>query len=105
MRLSKPYGDELVAGWNCSWCFQEQQEKSHIEEVLGSEALQGRTSTLTTEESMDLYCSYFSKVRLSLLLYFVLAASVYESVRVETGIIYCTLNNCSAHRLTASALL
>lgn len=45
--------------------FQEEQEKAHIEDVLGSEALQGRISTLTTEESMDLYCSYFSKVRVS----------------------------------------
>lgn len=42
--------------------FQEEQEKIHLEKVLGSEALQDRISTLTTEESMDLYCSYFSKV-------------------------------------------
>eukprot|EP00903_Cladosiphon_okamuranus_P022872 g21064.t1 len=39
----------------------EEQEKVHMEEVLGSEALQSRISSLTTEESMDLYCSYFSK--------------------------------------------
>lgn len=41
---------------------QEEQEKGHLEKVLGSEALQDRISTLTTNESMDLYCSYFSKV-------------------------------------------
>ncbi|CAM9117146.1 unnamed protein product [Ectocarpus sp. 8 AP-2014] len=39
----------------------EDQEQAHLEEVLGLEALQSRTSTFATEESMDLYCSYFSK--------------------------------------------
>ncbi|CAB1096112.1 unnamed protein product [Ectocarpus sp. CCAP 1310/34] len=39
----------------------EEQEQAHLEEVLGLEALQSRTSTFATDESMDLYCSYFSK--------------------------------------------
>jgi len=41
---------------------QEEEEKSHIEEMLDADALQGRVSTLATEESKDLYWSYFSKV-------------------------------------------
>ncbi|CAM9094825.1 unnamed protein product [Laminaria digitata] len=39
----------------------EEQEHAHLEKILGSESLGSRSSTLTTEESMDLYCSFFSK--------------------------------------------
>ncbi len=44
------------------YMYQEEKEKSLVAKVLGPDALQGRISTLATEESKDLYWSYFSKV-------------------------------------------
>lgn len=41
---------------------QEEQEQAHLEKVLSSESVEGRISTLTSEKSMDLYCSFFEKV-------------------------------------------
>lgn len=46
----------------CIIVFQEELEQAHLEKILGSESLEDRTSSFATEESMDLYCSFFSKV-------------------------------------------
>lgn len=47
--------------WDGFAC-QEEQEQAHMEKVLSSEAVEGMISTLTSEKSMDLYCSFFEKV-------------------------------------------
>ncbi|CAN0024749.1 unnamed protein product [Scytosiphon promiscuus] len=39
----------------------EEQEEAHLEDTLGSEVLQSSISTFATEESMDLYWSFFCK--------------------------------------------
>lgn len=42
--------------------FQDLQERARLETILRMEALEGMISPLTTDESLDLYWSFFEKV-------------------------------------------